>query len=301
MVEKFSYKIIALFFAVFIYLFVLYSLVFGLFNEEKKKKDYGFNVDDAVVVNIDTLVPDTPKVVQKPKPVIKTPKIPVRAMPIDQAIPEENKPEKEIVKPKPKPEVKQKPVKEEKEVQEKKESRDIEAKSAKDLFSTVRTDKYQKAMQEKIKQEKARASRLKKQKAKQARKKALEAKKRREKEAKKRRKAQQMLEELQISQTTSRHRKKGEDDKFWSFVSDKIMSKWQRTISTQNDLHATVVIRIDNRGKLTYHNLKSSYNSLFDTKLKVFLDNLEYTRFPAYKDGPYIEAEFEFKDKEKGL
>ncbi len=300
MVEKFSYKVIALFFAVFIYIFVLYSLVFGLFNDEKKKKDYGFNVEDAVVVNIDTLIQDTPKVVKKPKPVVKTPKIPVRAMPIDQAIPEQ-KPLKEIKKPELKPQNKPKVVEKEKEPQPKKESRDKIAKSAKDLFSTVRTDKYQKAMQEKLKQEKARASRLKKQKAKEARKKALQEKKRREKLAQQRRKAQQMLEDLQISQTTSKHRKKGEDDKFWSFVSDKIMSKWQRTISTQNNLSATVVIRIDNRGKLTYHNLKSSYNSLFDTKLKVFLDNLEYTRFPAYKDGSYIEAEFEFKDKEKGL
>ncbi len=296
MVDKFSYKVIALFLAIFIYIFLVYALVFGVFKDDKKKKDYGFNVDEAVVVNIDTLVPDTPKVIKKPKPVVKSPKIPVRAMPIEHVVPVEKpiekkpEPPKEVTKPE--PEV----VKE-----VKKESRDKEAKSAKDLFSTIRTDKYQKAMQEKLKQEKARASRLKKQKAKEARKKSREAKKRKEKQTKAKRRAQQMLEELQISQSTSKHRKKGENDKFWSYVSDKIMSKWQRTISTQNGLHATVIIRIDNRGKLTYHNLKSSYNSLFDTKLKVFLDNLEYTRFPAYKDGSYIEAEFEFKDKDKGL
>ena len=296
MVDKFSYKLIALFFAIFIYVLLLYGLVFGLFEDDKKKKDFGFNVDEAVVVNIDTLVPDTPKVIKKPKPVVKSPKIPVRAMPIDRVSPKEKPIEK---KPEPPKEEKKPEPKVVKEV--KKESRDKEAKSAKDLFSTVRTDKYQKAMQEKLKQEKARASRLKKQKAKEARKKAREAKKRKELQRKTKRRAQQMLEELQISQTSSKHRKKGENDEFWSYVSDKIMSKWQGTISTQNGLHATVVIRIDNRGKLSYHNLKSSYNSLFDTKLKVFLDNLEYTRFPAYKNGSYIEAEFEFKDKEKGL
>ncbi len=105
---------------------------------------------------------------------------------------------------------------------------------------------------------------------------------------------------MQISTPTS-HKKSGEKHEFWSFVSSKIMSKWQRTVSTQDGLSATVTIRIDNQGRLTYSDLQSSYNSLFDTKLKVFLDNLEYERFPSYKQGSFIEAEFEFTDKEKGL
>ena len=103
---------------------------------------------------------------------------------------------------------------------------------------------------------------------------------------------------MQISEP-SEHKKSGEKHEFWSFVSNKIMAKWERTIATESGLGATVTIRIDNNGKLTYKDLKSSYNSLFDTKLKVFLDNLEYERFPKYKNGSYIEAEFEFTDKEK--
>jgi hypothetical protein len=113
-------------------------------------------------------------------------------------------------------------------------------------------------------------------------------------------KARKLVEQMQIS-TPSSHKKSGESHEFWSFVSNKIMSKWQRTVSTQDGLSATVTIKIDSHGKLTYSDLKSSYNSLFDTKLKVFLDNLEYERFPSYKNGPFIEAEFEFTDKEKSL
>ena len=156
-------------------------------------------------------------------------------------------------------------------------------------------------MAEKRKQEEARASRLKKQKAQKAKKKA-DAK--RKKEAKRRKKkaqeAQKLVEQMQISTPTS-HKKSGENHEFWSFVSNKIMSKWQRTVSTQDGLSATVTIRINNQGRLSYSDLQSSYNSLFDTKLKVFLDNLEYERFPSYKQGSFIEAEFEFTDKEKGL
>ena len=123
---------------------------------------------------------------------------------------------------------------------------------------------------------------------------------RKEKARKKAQEAQKLVQQMQIS-TPSSHQKSGEKHEFWSFVSSKIMSKWQRTVSTQDGLSATVTIRIDNHGRLTYSDLKTSYNSLFDTKLKVFLDNLEYERFPSYKQGAYIEAEFEFTDKEKGL
>ena len=77
------------------------------------------------------------------------------------------------------------------------------------------------------------------------------------------------------------------------------MSKWNRTISTQDGLSANVKIKIDGQGRLTYKILSFSNNNLFDQKLKVFLDNLEYERFPKYRGGTSIEATFEFKDKEE--
>ena len=307
MVEKFSYKLIGLIGAVLIYIALLTAIYYAIVSEEKKKKDYGFNVEEAIVVDIDTLVKEEPKPVTKPAPKPSA-SIPVRAMPLTPPKPQPQKPEQ---KPIPEPleekttRTEPKP-KEEKALSEKKESRDKMAKSAKDLFSTVRTDRFKKAMEEKRRQKEARASRLKKQEAEKARKRALARKKALEKKrreaARKAREAQRLLEELQISQTSKRHRKKGAEHEFWSFVSDKIMAKWNRTIETATDrsLKGSVIIRIDNKGNLTYRNLKLSGNSLFDTKLKVFLDNLEYTRFPAYKNGPYIEAEFEFKDQVKG-
>lgn len=276
MAEKNLYKLIASLIAIFTYLFLLYSVVSYMKNGPKIKKDYGFNVKDAIVVNIDSLLK------KKAKPIKKTtPK---------------HQPLKDIdLQPKKIPDLEkiQETKEEEKPV---KDSRDKTAKRAKDLFSTVRTDKYTKAMQQRQKQEEARASRLKKQKAQKAKKKALAKKEK----AKKSVKARELIEQMQVSKPVPAQ-KSGEQHLFWSFVSNKIMAKWQRTIATHDGLLSTVVIRIDNQGRLSYKDLINSGNSLFDTKLKTFLDNLKFTRFPSYKEGSFIEAEFEFTDKEGDL
>jgi membrane protein involved in colicin uptake len=302
MVDKLRYKLIGLLVAVGLYFLLLGTIYYAIFADHTKKKDYGFNVEEAIVVDIDTLVKEKPKPIEKPKPKTTQPRIAQRAVPFQ---PPQPKPEKIVEKKVEQKEVQEKPPKKEQpQVQEKKESRDKVRKTAKDLFSTVRTDKYQKAMEEKRKQAEARASRLKKQKAQQARKRAEAQERKRKAEAKRRareaKKAQKLLEELERAQATSKHKKSGEEHEFWSFVSNKIMAKWNRTIATQDGLKGYATIRIDNKGRLSYSNLKLSGNSLFDTKLKVFLDNLEYTRFPPYKGGPYIEAVFEFKDQAKG-
>ncbi len=292
MAEKNLYKIIALLVALFIYLGTILSFVQYIKRENKLKKDYGFNVEEAIVVNIDSLLKEEPKPVEKLKPV-EIPQPVIKPTPIP--IPEPKEEVKPIILP-PDPD----PIpEEEEESKEVKDSRDKEAKSAKDLFSTVRTDEYKKAMREREKQEAARASRLKKERAERLKREQekREREKRRREEASK---AQKLVEQMQISKP-SEHKKSGEEHEYWSFVSNKIMAKWEKTIATEGGLSATVTIRIDSKGRLTYKDLKSSYNSLFDTKLKVFLDNLEYERFPSYKHGPYIEAEFEFKDKEKGI
>ncbi len=314
MVEKKLYKIIAFFAAILLYIFFGTALVSYIKEHAKIVKNYGFNVDDAIVVEL-SKEEDKPKKREPlkekivPKPIV-TPPLPkiIKSEPI-------KKEKKHIVKPiilppDPEPEPiiekkvkiekpKEKPKKIEKKPQE---SRAKEEKSAKDLFSTVRTDDYDKVLQERIKEDKARASRLKKQKAKKAAaRRARIEKAKREKIERERiaREAQEMVENFTLS-SPSASKKRGDYHEYWSKISNKIMSKWNRTISTQDGLKADVRIKIDNRGRLTYKILRFSNNNLFDQKLKVFLDNLEYERFPRYKGGSSIDATFEFTDKEEG-
>jgi protein TonB len=145
-------------------------------------------------------------------------------------------------------------------------------------------------IEEKLKQEKARASRLKKIKAKELFKSNSVNKKDITKE----------LMKIKKLLKDKNNKVKGDyDDKFWSKVSSIIMPKWNQTIGTKDGLKATVIIKIDNRGRFFYRNLKLSFNNLFDTKLKQFLDSLSQEKFPPYKKGKYIEAEFVFADKEE--
>ncbi len=297
MVEKFEFKLVALLLSIAFYIALLFGIYYAIVNDKKEKKDYGFDVKDAIVVNIDSLIKEKPKPIEhikpKPKPITPPPSPPKTVEQKKPVLPQKE-PIKKISEVKPKIS----------DVAVNKPSRDKIAKTPKDLFSTVRSQKYDKIIKEQQKQKEAKASRLKKREARLARKRELREKQRRERQkarAKKAREARKLLQDLQISQPASSSKKKGEEHEYWSFVSDKIMAKWQRTVSTQNGLKGSALIRIDKNGRLTYRNLKLSGNSLFDTKLKVFLDNLEYERFPAYKKAPYIEAVFEFKDKEKGI
>ncbi len=279
MVEKRLYKFIATFGAIFIYLFFVYALVDFVKNNQKTIQDFGYNVDEAIVVEI--TAPENEKPVPTPKPEPKHIVPPIILPPDPEPIPEPVKEVKEVT---------------EAPVQKAKESRDKVAKSAKDLFSTVRTDKYDKVMDERRRQDASRASRLKKQKAEQARKKANERKKRkaREKALAEARAAMQDIEQA----TASSHKKSGTEDAFWSPVANRITALWQRTIQTQNGLSADVRITIDNRGRLRYKIKRLSNNSLFDKKLHIFLQNLEYESFPKYRGGASTSKLLELEDKE---
>ncbi len=289
MVEKRLYKIIATFGAIFIYLFFIYTLVDFVKNNQKVIQNFGYNVDDAIVVEI--AAPENEKPIKKeiekplPKPEPKQTLSPI-ILPPDPIEPDQPK---------------QEPVKEveeviEEPVQEKKESRDIVAKSAKDLFSTVRTDKYDKVMQERRKQDASRASRLEKQKAEQVRKKANERKKRKARE-KALAEARAAMQDIEHASAAS-HKKSGTEDAFWSPVANRITALWQRTIQTQNGLSADVRITIDNQGRLRYQIKRLSNNSLFDKKLQIFLQNLEYESFPKYRGGASTSKLLELEDKE---
>ncbi len=268
------FNIVGAIFSLLLYLAILFLIAFFLHDKKDIKKDYGFNVEDAIVVKLDSEPKEKPKPKPKLDPIVKPKPIPVA------------KPETKEVK-----EIKSQSPK-------KQESRDLEKKSAKELFADVPTDKLQKKV-DKYKKEKAdRESRLKKQKELDIQKEA-----KREQEVRKRReekRASNLVENLNIAKPAE-SKKSGEYHDFWSLISDKIMAKWQRTVSTQDGLKANVRIQISDRGNLTYKILNLSNNNLFDTKLKAFLDNLTYERFPSYKEGPYIEAVFEFKDKDRGI
>jgi hypothetical protein len=290
MVEKRLYKIIAAFGAIFIYLFFVYTLVDYIKKSEKIIQDFGYNVDDAIVVEIEAKEHNKPieKEVEKPKPTPKPIEKPKHTVPPIILPPE---PE---VKPEPKPikEEKKEQIKEP--VQKEKESRDKVAKSAKDLFSTIRTEKYDKVVEERKKQDAARASRLKKQKAKQAQKRREAEKRKREKALAEARAAMQEVE----AATAASHKKSGQEDAFWSPVSNRIQALWNRTIQTQDGLSADVKITIDNRGRLTYRIKRLSNNGLFDKKLKIFLQNLEYESFPKYHGGKSTSRIILFEDQE---
>jgi outer membrane biosynthesis protein TonB len=307
MVEKRLYRIIATLGAIFIYLFFAYTLVDFVKNNKTIIQDFGYNVEDAIVVEIAAPVHEKPveKPVEKPKPK-PTPEPkkvvePIILPPDPEPIPEPKPVVKPIILPpepeeKPKPKVE--PVKETppEPVQEKKESRDLIAKSARDLFSTVRTDNYDKAIEERRKQDAARASRLKKQKAEQARKKR-EAKKQQKARAAAVAAAKAAMQDIEQS-TAASHKKSGTEDSFWSPVSSRIQALWNRTIQTQDGLNADVKITIDNRGRLSYRIKRLSNNSLFDQKLHIFLQNLEYESFPKYRGGSSTSRVILFEDQE---
>ena len=302
MAEKRLYKIVAAFAAIFIYLFFVYMLVDFVKSNKQFIQDFGYNVDDAIVVELSAPVNDKPvhKPVDKPKPTpvpIPQPKHivqPIIFPPDPEVLPE---PIKEITPTQEVKEVIKEIEKEEKKlVQEEEESRDLIAKSAKDLFSTIRTEKYDKVLDERQKQDEARASRLKKQKAKQARKKE-ESKRRREKKAKALAAAKAAMRDIEQASAAS-HKKSGVEDAFWSPVSSRIQALWNRTIQTQDGLNADVQITIDSKGRLRYRIKRLSNNQQFDQKLHIFLQNLEYENFPKYRGGGSTSRIILFEDQE---
>ena len=302
MVEKRLYRIIAALGAIIIYFFFAYTLVDFVKNSKTIIQDFGYNVDDAIVVELSEPAKEQPVEKPKAKPTPKPKPVPPVVLPPEPS--PEPKPipvVKPIIlppEPQEKPEEKVEPAKETppEPVQEKKESRDLVAKSARDLFSTVRTDNYDKVMDERRKQDAARASRLKKQKAEQARKKT-EAKKQQKARAAAVAAAKAAMQEIEQS-TASSHKKSGAEDTFWSPVSSHIQALWNRTIQTQDGLNADVKITIDNRGRLSYRIKRLSNNSLFDQKLHIFLQNLEYESFPKYRGGSSTSRVILFEDQE---
>lgn len=252
----------ATFISVGLYLLIL-SFVIKISSEDIKKiKNFGYDIEKSIIVNLDTL--------------------PTSKNELKQSATKEQKPK--IIK-----------VSENIEKESKKDSRDIIEKDAKNLFSTMKVDKKRaNEVEEKIKQEKTRSSRLKKQSAKELFKSSSIDKAKVKNELLKMKKL--------LSSSSKKNEIKGKyDDEFFAKISSIIMQKWNATIGTKDRLKATVILKIDKNGHLSYRNLKSSFNNIFDTKLKDFLDNLSKELLPKYKKGNFIEAEFLFTDREDSL
>ncbi len=240
---------------ILIYLLVLFFVYLISKDDIKSLKDYGQNVKNSIIINLDNISELDTK--SKNKKNIK-----------------------KIVK-----------ISKNHDKKSKADSRDKEQNDIKNLFSTTKVDKDANEIEEKLKKEKTRASRLKKIDAKELFKsQALD-----DSEIKK-----ELLSIKKILNKKNSSKKRGKyDEKFLQKISSIITTKWQNTIATKDGLKASVIIRIDKNGHFFYRNLKSSFNNIFDAKLKRFLDNLTKMRFPKYKNGKYIEVEFLFADKEE--
>jgi protein TonB len=252
-------NIFSLALSIFIY-FIVIILVIKIYKGDIKEiKKFGFDEEKSIVVNLDDILINSKKT--------------------EKQISKKIKKKPKIVK-----------ISSNTDKKTSSDSRDIVEKNIKDLFSTMKVKKDANEIEEKLKQEKTRASRLKKINAKELFKSTPVDKKAITKE----------LMKIKKLLKDKKDKVKGDyEDKFWSKISSIIMPKWNQTIATKDGLKATVIIKIDNKGRFFYRNLNLSFNNLFDTKLKQFLDSLTKEKFPPYKKGRYIEAEFVFADKEE--
>ena len=85
---------------------------------------------------------------------------------------------------------------------------------------------------------------------------------------------------------------------FHQKVSQILQYNWNQTIETRGNFSATVVVKINKRGKMIYEITESSHNNLFQTKLIVFLEDMKDYNFPLHTfKRKYVDIEIVFKDK----
>ncbi len=89
----------------------------------------------------------------------------------------------------------------------------------------------------------------------------------------------------------------GEYNKYIGKIQDILDSKWQETPGTIAGNSATVTVKIDKFGNFSYKIDTLSYNNEFNAKLQNFLESMQNEKFPAYKNGNYIEIKVNFKDE----
>jgi len=254
---------VSLIFAIIVYIFILLFVAYIYSHDKSNPKKYGFDEEKSVVVNLDDVLLNTKS--------------------------HKNKAEK-------KKKVKPKIIKvSDNKKKSRHDSRDVIEKKVKDLFSTMKVKKDANEIEERLKQEQSRASRLKKQNAKELFK-SLENKN--SKVLKELQKIKKVLDEK--DKKNKEIKRKGEyKDKYLSKISSIIQAKWQNTIATKNGTSAKATIIIYKNGRVSYKNVTSSFNELFDRKLKAFLEDLKKQKFKKYKgDEKYLEIEITFSDKE---
>jgi hypothetical protein len=247
--------------SLFIYIFMIFIVVIINSDGFKRVQNYGYDVKEAVIISLENISTDEKKTTSDSNNVVKKPLIKVS----------------DTLK-----------------GSSKNDSRDIIKKEVKDLFSTLRVDnKLSNDLKDSVKQLKTRSSRLKKQSAKELFK--------GQKPTKEVKSELLKIKKLLSSNSVGGKLKGDRDSKFFIKLSSIIKQRWNETIATQDGLKATVILRIDRYGKLSYRNLKLSLNDAFDAKLKDFLDTLTKESLPRYRDGDFVEAEFIFTDREESI
>ncbi len=96
---------------------------------------------------------------------------------------------------------------------------------------------------------------------------------------------------------TNINKNTGEYNKYIGKIQDILDDKWQETPGTIAGNSATVTVKIDKFGNFSYKIDTLSYNNEFNAKLQNFLVSMQNEKFPAYKNGNYIEIKVNFKDE----
>lgn len=89
----------------------------------------------------------------------------------------------------------------------------------------------------------------------------------------------------------------GEYDEFYAKISEILHSRWNPAGFTSRE-ESKVIITITSRGDFSFHVLKRSGNSAFDSALLEFLEQLREVEFPPFSRGEKSDIEVTFKTEE---
>ncbi len=110
--------------------------------------------------------------------------------------------------------------------------------------------------------------------------------------------AAKIIKTLSLSNIdTNINKNTGEYNKYIGKIQDILDDRWQETPGTIAGNSATVTVKIDKFGNFSYKIDTLSYNNEFNAKLQNFLETMQNEKFPAYKNGNYIEIKVNFKDE----
>jgi len=98
-------------------------------------------------------------------------------------------------------------------------------------------------------------------------------------------KAKRAVDELELKQQENFvvTQNDGVHDEFIGEIQDILYSKWEQTIGKSPGTKAVVVIGVDRAGNFSYKIERLSYNNAFNARLRNFLENMKFEKFPPAK------------------